>query len=118
MCAKVVRVFQGVSRCVQRLSGCFRVFPEVYRGFQGVSGCFKRFRKKTMTFFTFNLYYKTRHMLLQNAAALLDDPCITKRGKCYYKTRQVLQNAPIITKRSSNYSPDRNCMGGGCSNNN
>ena len=75
-------VFQGVSRGAQWFSGCSRMFPEVHRGFQGVSrgvqGFIFFFRKKT---FTFNLYYKTRQRLLQNAAALLDDPCIAKRGK-------------------------------------
>ena len=34
-------------------------------------------------------YYKTRQRLLQNAAG------ITKRGKGYYKMRQVLQNGQL-----------------------
>ena len=41
------------------------------------------------------IYYKTGQGLLQNAAG------ITKRGKSYYETRQVLQNGAIITKRSN-----------------
>ena len=40
--------------------------------------------------------------LLQNAASLLQIAAgITKRGKFYYKLRQVLQNAAIITKRGT-----------------
>ena len=62
---------------------------------------FKDFFRKKEIFLNFTLYYKTRQRLLQNAAALLDDHFITKRGKGSYKTRQVLQNAAIITKRGS-----------------
>ena len=94
-CTEVFRVFQGVSRGVQRCSGCFRVLTELHRGL------YFFFQKN---FFTFNLYYKTRQRLLQNAAALLDDPCIAKRGKGYYKTRQILKNeAKVIAKRGRYY---------------
>ena len=43
-------------------------------------------------------------ILLQNEAKVLTKQVsfgITKRGNGYYKTRQVLQNAAIITKRGS-----------------
>ena len=49
----------------------------------------------------FQLYYKVRQVLLQSATAFF----ITKCDKCYYKVRQVLQSATIITKCDSTYTP-------------
>ena len=48
-------------------------------------------------------YYKTRQLFYyKTGQGLLQNAAgITKRGKGYYKTRQVLQNAAIITKRGS-----------------
>ena len=85
----------------QRVSGYLRRISTSFSGFQ-------RFLSKKKIFLNFTLYYKTRQRLLQNAAALLDDHFITKRGKGSYKTRQLwyyktrqwlLQNAAGITKR-------------------
>ena len=53
----------------------------------------------------FQVYYKVRHVLLQSATAFFITKCdsffITKCDKCYYKVRQVLQSATIITKCDS-----------------
>ena len=73
----------------------FRQIQEIYGGLHTVSQSFRMIQE---------VFQK----LLQNAArvitkrgSLLDDYFITKRGKGYNKTRQVLQNAAILTKRSS-----------------
>ena len=118
---RVSGCFQGVSGCFQRftgVSGCFRVLTEVYMGFRVFQGVFRvykdvyrglqgltessEFYRKKTKILLFNLYYKTRQRLLQNAAALLlhnEAKVITKRGR-YYKTRQrILQNAADISKR-------------------
>ena len=89
----------------QRVSGYLRRISTSFSGFQRF---LSKKKTKKIFFLNFTLYYKTRQRLLQNAAALLDDHFITKRGKGSYKTRQLwyyktrqwlLQNAAGITKR-------------------
>ena len=106
----------GAFRVSRVFQGGYRVFQGGYRGLQGLTESFDHFHGVPSIYFEtnlrlflyFTLYYKTRQRLLQNAAALLDDHFITKRGKGSYKTRQLwyyktrqwlLQNAAGITKR-------------------
>ena len=110
------REIQGVCSGLERNIGALRVsrvFQGGYRGLQGLTESFDHFHgvpsiyyfeTNLGLFLYFTLYYKTRQQLLQNAAALLDDTFVTKRGKGCYKTRQVLQNeAKVLTKRGMYY---------------
>ena len=69
-------------------------------------------RKRNISQNTVSPYYKTRQNLLQNVAAFLlksktnlyykmRQRFYYKTSRFYYKTWQVLQNAPIITKRGT-----------------
>ena len=46
-------------------------------------------------------YYKTRQVLKNAPRVIQNAAGITKHAKGYYETRQVLQNALIIAKRNS-----------------
>ena len=106
----------GAFRVSRVFQGGYRVFQGGYRDLQGLTERFDHFHGVPSIYFEtnlglflyFTLYYKMRQRLLQNAAALLDDHFVTKRGKGSYKTRQLwyyktrqrlLQNAAGITKR-------------------